>query len=108
MDIIALCWDGHVVRPKSPENLLGIVVWTVGLVVGVAVAGFPIFFVLATSLGQEDRGAHCRHWYFLFLVSVRGPGPQSGKKRHFHYFGQREDLRSDLRAVAPLGIEQVA
>jgi len=102
MDIIALCWMGMWFGLKA-QKPLGIVVWTVGLVVGVPWL-VSYFFVLATSLGTRGSWSTLPPLVFLFWFGA-WPVLNLAKNAIFIIWAARR-LRSDLRAVAPLGIEQ--
>jgi len=98
------CVDGHVVRLKA-QKPLGIMLWTVGLVVGVPWL-VSYVFILGTSLGTGGSWSSLPPMVFLFWFGA-WPILNLAKKRHFHYLAARR-LRSDLRAVAPLGCRAVA
>ena len=102
MDIIALCWMGMWFGLKA-QKPLGIVLWTVGLVVGVPWL-VSYVFILGTSLGTRGSWSSLPPMVFLFWFGA-WPILNLAKNAIFIIWAARR-LRSDLRAVAPLGVEQ--
>jgi len=102
MDIIALCWMGMWFGLRAPKPL-AIMLWTVGLVVGVPWL-VSYFFVLGTSLGTRGSWSSLPPLVFLFWFGV-WPILNLAKNAIFIIWAARR-LRSDLRAVAPLGVGQ--
>jgi len=102
MDIIALCWMGMWFGLKA-QKPLGIMLWTVGLVVGVPWL-VSYVFILGTSLGTRGSWSSLPPMVFLFWFGA-WPILNLAKNAIFIIWAARR-LRSDLRAVAPLGVEQ--
>jgi ABC-type transport system involved in multi-copper enzyme maturation permease subunit len=102
MDIIALCWMGMWFGLKV-QKPLAIMMWTVGLVVGVPWL-VSYFFVLGTSLGTRGSWGSLPSSVFLFWFGV-WPILNLAKNAIFISWAARK-LRSELRAVAPLDVGQ--
>jgi len=102
MDIIALCWMGMWFGLKA-QKPLGIMLWTVGLVVGVPWL-VSYVFILGTSLGTRGSWSRLPPMVFLFWF---GAWPILNLAKDAIFIGwAAQRLRSELRAVAPLGVGQ--